>query len=289
MAGEAVLSSGRRAGSALPAVALCALASVACVDFVDITHAGPSEAARLEVFVHLIEDTIWCAGSCRFPDGSVVPPGPDGGVAWTHARLRPGADAGGTPRLVVNETLTVSGFVVPRDTLLPDGERLYRRTLPVAMDTLERIRITLEPPVVDLVLGLPPEIAWHLPASEGPDTIHHLAQKDLVLRLRPPSADPQPAFSFFNWTLVLTGERPVRIGSTGPPPLEIRVPPHFVPDPIDGVVTARLDLFLGGAYLPAPSDLATTVIIDARVGWVVLVGEADPPAVEGGMGMDRTD
>lgn len=271
MAGEAFL----RALRLMNAVVLLAAAPLAggCVDFVDVVHAGPSEPARLEVTIRLVEDTLLCGGSCRYLDGSPVPAGPGGGAAWAVATLHPGSDAGGVLRPIADTTLVVAGAVVPvvEAPAAPLGAVTYRGTLPLSTDTLDRVEITLDPSVVRGVVGVPPELSWFVPTRADPDTVAVGPEEDLVLRLRPPAAAPDPELTFASWTLEVAGESALRISASGLPPTELRVPSYYLPEPLDGVVVSRLDIFLHGAFVPPPADMITRLSVNVALRWVAVV------------------
>lgn len=268
MAGEGTLIP---AAARLPvAAAALSLLTSACIDFVEVEHSGPAEVASLDVSVHVVQDSSLCVGSCRFPDGTPVPPGGDGTLAWVTAALDPGTDAGGVPRALLDSTLMVAGHEIPVHGVLESGEVRYRGTLPVAVDTLARVQLTLRPPALEGVVGLPPALSWYPPARGGQDTVPVRPGEEVRLDVQPPAEEPDPDLAFASWTLSLSGESDIRIGATGLPPTVLRVPAYYIPQPADGSVRARLGVFAGAVFLPAPADLATTVVLDVTLGWVLL-------------------
>lgn len=238
-----------------------------CLDFVDLTVAGGQVPARLQVLLHLVEDSMLCRGGCRLPGGTPVAPGPGGIVAWFDARLEAGADAGGVPRMIEDETLMLLGRSFEPVDRLPDGTRLYAGALALDTSLVERVRITMEPPELDAVGADIPPIDWFMPGREGPDTIVVAEGEDLMLRLAPPAEEPEPELQFGTWSLELAGDPPLRVSSTDIPPLDLRAPSFYLPD--DSIFPVRLDMFLGATLAPLPADYVVALVVDVKLGWTV--------------------
>lgn len=271
---------GRRAWTSVRArgvLLAAALGATGCVDFTDLTVVGGQQPARLQLTLHLVQDTSLCRGGCRLPDATPVAAGPGGLVAWFDARLQPGADAGGVPRGVADETLMVLGspYEPTERTLL--GERLYQGTLALEEAAVEAVLITVVPPTVEGVGARIPEVRWRVPGTAGPDTLTVLSGEDLALRLAEPPEASDPPFQFGTWAVEVAGQPPLRISSTGPPPVELRVPFYYLPaEP--AVFPVRFDLFTGATLFPDPGDYIVALVVDVRLGWTVRVEPPDTAA-----------
>ncbi|HUH11822.1 MAG TPA: hypothetical protein VMK65_01880, partial [Longimicrobiales bacterium] len=245
-----------------------ALAATGCVDFTELTVVGGQEPARLQLTLRLVQDSTVCRGGCVLSDGTAVSPGPGGIVAWFDARLRPGADAGGVPRGVADETLVVLGrpFEPVDRSLL--GERRYEGVLALEEAGVEEVTLTFTPPEVEGVGARIPAVRWRVPGALGPDTLIVRPGEDLTLRLAMPAQESEPPFQFGTWAVAVAGQPPLRISSTGAPPEEVRIPHYYLPE-APALFPVLFDIFTGATFFPDPGDYVVAVVVDLKLDWTV--------------------
>jgi hypothetical protein len=240
----AVMGGVRRVLRAAAATAL--LLPAACLDFADPVVPNRAASASLQANMRIFGQ----------------------GVFQVDGTLMPGRDSAGFQRTVQSPFIYAAGHLIEPRTLGERGLRTYSTAVQIPPgETLGPFELVA--PSVRDVAPLPDVRLWGLRRLD-PDTIVVVHGQDVVLHMDTAAAVSDPPNVFRQWFLdVSAGSASFRISGNGPPPLRLRIPSDWVPQPQNNHAFVSLIYYQSAQLRSADQLYMGSVLLDVRLNWVI--------------------
>jgi len=127
-------------------------------------------------------------------------------------------------------------------------------------------------PVVDGVIGPPPQVRWFGIRKTDPDTITWTRNTDLLLHVQPAPGASVPPPAIRQWFMEVRGSsRSFRISADSLPPAEIRIPGAWVPESDGDTLHVNFSFFQNGQQESPGKDYIGNFAFTNLLHWFVRV------------------